>query len=243
MKLLLLAGTAEARQLAAALSRDPRLEVVASLAGETKAPGMLPVVTRIGGFGGFERQEKYIKDNGIEIIIDATHPFATQISGRSRTICAALGLPYLRLLRPGWAPLPGDRWHVVDSPAEIAGIPPSGATLFLATGRKSLPDFASLTGYRLICRVIDPPERPFPYDGGSWAIGRPPFTVESEVALFRALRVDLLVTKDSGGAGARAKLDAARALGLPVALLRRPPAPAEAVATVEEALAWLEARL
>jgi precorrin-6A/cobalt-precorrin-6A reductase len=138
MKLLLLAGTAEARALAGRLAEDPRFEVVASLAGATRQAQPLPVPTRIGGFGGVLLQEEYIKDNHFDAVVDATHPFAVQISDRSQKICEAVDLPHLQLLRPGWQPGEGDDWRFVSGPEVIADLLPQGARVFLATGRKTL---------------------------------------------------------------------------------------------------------
>jgi precorrin-6A/cobalt-precorrin-6A reductase len=241
VKLLVLAGTSEARALCAALAGDPRVEVVASLAGETRAPLALGVTTRIGGFGGGLEQEKFIKDNDVDAVIDATHPFAARISERTQAMCARLGLPCLRLVRPGWQPEADDRWTFVDQPAEVALHLPETATVFLATGRKSLAGFANLAGRRVLCRVIDPPRAAFPLAGGKFVVGRPPFSVEDEVQLFTSEGVEVLVVKDSGGAAGRAKLLAARLMSLPVILIRRPPPPpGDRVESVSAALDWLE---
>lgn len=243
MRLLLLAGTAEARALAARLAGDARVEVIASLAGETRVPAELGVPVRVGGFGGDAGQEKFILDNGIGGVIDATHPFAARISRRTRAICARLGLPCLQVLRPGWVPGPGDDWRFVDAEEEVAAALPAGATVFLATGRKTLERFGGLKGHRVFCRRIDPPQGPFPFPEGDFVIGRPPFSVADETALFQRLGVGVLVVKDAGG-GSDAKLAAARALGLPVVVIRRPvQPPGDKAGSVEEALGWLEALL
>jgi precorrin-6A/cobalt-precorrin-6A reductase len=243
MKLLLLAGTAEARALAGRLVEDSRFEVVASLAGATQQAKPLPVPTRIGGFGGAPEQEEYIKDNHFDVVVDATHPFATQISDRSQKICAALDLPYLQLLRPGWQPGEGDDWRFISGSEEVADLLPQGARVFLATGRKTLEDYKNISDHTLYCRVVDPPETPFPYPDGGYITGRPPFSVESETELFRDLGITHLVVKDAGGV-ADAKFAAARALGIKVIVIERPPQPpGEKASTVEEALVWLEARL
>lgn len=243
MKLLLLAGTAEARALAERLADDARVEVIASLAGETRVPVDLPVTTRIGGFGGTSEQEKFLQNNRIGVVVDATHPFAAQISRRTQAICARLNLPYLQVLRPGWTPGPGDRWTFVSAEEDVAAVLPASATVFLATGRKTLERFKGLTGHRVYCRRIDPPEEPFPLPEGGYVVGRPPFSVGDEVTLFQQLGVDVLVVKDAGG-GSDAKLIAARELGLPVVIIGRPPQPpGEKATSVEEALDWLEALL
>lgn len=243
MKLLLLAGTAEARALAARLSGDPRFSVIASLAGETRRPQSLAVPVRVGGFGGAAAQEKFMFDAGVEVVVDATHPFAAEISARTQAICARRGLAYLQLLRPGWQPGAGDSWRFVDREEDVAGALPEGAAVFLATGPKRLDRFTGLAAHRVFCRRIDPAEAPFPLPCGDWVTGRPPFSVADEIALFRRLGIGALVVKDAGGA-TDAKLHAARALGLPVVLIRRPtPPPGDKAETVDAALDWLEPRL
>ena len=241
MKVLLLAGTAEARALAARLKGDRRFEVVASLAGAIRAPAAYAVPVRFGGFGGTPGLVKFIEDNAVGGVIDATHPFARVMPRRAQAVCAGLGLPYLRLDRPGWTPGPGDRWRFVEGAAEAGEEIAPGARVFLATGARSLGDFAALAARRyVVARVIDPPDRPFPFPRGQWLVGRPPFTEADEIATLRAHRIDVLVAKNAGGPTS-AKLAAARALGLPVVLLDRPPPPpGDRVETVEAACAWLE---
>jgi precorrin-6A/cobalt-precorrin-6A reductase len=240
IRLLLLAGTGEARALAARLVGRPGTETVVSLAGATRAPLPQGLPTRSGGFGGEAGQAAWLADHAITHVIDATHPFAARISQRTAALCARLGIAYLQLLRPGWTAGPGDHWTLIDAETGAAAVIPPGATVFLATGRQRLEDFAGLAGNRLYCRRIDPPEAPFPFPNGEYIVGRPPFSVADEVALFTRLKIDWLVVKDAGGAASRTKLDAARDLGLPVLMIRRPPQPeAERVETVAAALDWL----
>lgn len=238
MKLLLLAGTTEARRMAERLAADATHTAIASLAGATRAPKPLALATRTGGFGGRDAQKKWMQNNNIEAVIDATHPFADAISRRTQSLCAAMGLGYLRLERPGWTAQPGDRWSWVNSTEEAAAALPAGATVFLATGRQSLPAFFARNDVTLYLRRIDP--APFPRERGGYVVGPPGANEGQEASLFRRLKVDLLVAKDSGGP-ARAKLDAARALGLEVLMIRRPPpVPGERVQTVAAVLDWLE---
>lgn len=240
IRLLLLAGTAEARDLAERLAGRPDLAVTISLAGATRHPQPLPWPTRSGGFGGAAAQEVFLRAGGFTHVIDATHPFAAAISARTAGICRALGLPRLLLQRPGWTAGPGDDWRSAADEAAAAALIPPGATVFLATGRQSLPRFAGLAGCSVYLRQIDPPDAPFPLPRGGFVIGRPPFPVAEEVDLFRRLGIDWLVVKNSGGEASRSKLDAARQLQIPVVMLDRPPPPPGPVAkTVAEALDWL----
>ncbi len=238
MTLLLLAGTSDARRLAERLAQA-RVPAMASLAGATREPSPLALPTHHGGFGGRQGFEAFLDTQGIRAVVDATHPFASRITARTHEVCAARSLLHLRLERPGWVPHPGDRWTFVGDEAEAARLIPPGAVVFLATGRQSLPAWSRLRAACVHLRVIDLPTEPFPFPGG-FVRGRPPFDRDSERALFQLLGITHLVVKDSGSPDARAKLDAARDLGLPVLVLRRPKPPADlpTVTTVDDALAW-----
>ncbi|MGH1367379.1 MAG: cobalt-precorrin-6A reductase [Maritimibacter sp.] len=241
MKVLVLAGTSEARALIKELAADH--EVIASLAGATRQPLPLGCPTRIGGFGGALEQENYIKNNGFDVVLDATHPFAARISMRTFEICSAAKIPYLQILRPGWQNGPGDQWIWIDKEQEAAAHIDENAVVFLATGRQTLQHFSNLSPRKTICRQIDPPEGDFPFENGEYCIGTPPFSVEDELHNFNKLHISHLVVKDAGGAPSRTKLDAARQLGIPVVLIRRPAQPnGPRVETVEAALRWIEAR-
>ncbi|WP_101067997.1 cobalt-precorrin-6A reductase [Roseovarius salinarum] len=240
MTLLLLAGTGEARQLARALA-ERGVPAVASLSGATRAPAALGLPTRTGGFGGEAGFRGYLREAGITAVLDATHPFAHRISARTARVCAELGLPCCQLLRPPWVPGPDDRWTMIAAEEYAAAHIPDGSTVFLATGRQTLGHFANLSGCRLICRQIDPPDGPFPFPNGAFLVGRPPFSVADEKRLFRRLGVDWLVVKNAGGAAAWPKLEAARALGIRVAMIDRPPQPEGVMRaeTVDAALSWV----
>jgi len=240
-RLLLLAGTGEARQIARALGLNARLQVTASLAGATRFPADLGVPTRVGGFGGDAGFADYLGAHGVSAVLDATHPFAAHISRRSAAVCAANGVPYMQFLRPAWQAGPGDDWTFLTSEDQAAGHMAADAVVFLATGPQRLDRFANLAGRRVYCRRIDTPRNPFPFEGGTYLMGRPPFSVGDEVALFQNLGVDWLVVKNSGGQASRSKLDAARLLGLKVAMIRRPDSPAgPRVCSVAAALAWVD---
>ena len=239
MTLLLLAGTGEAKQIAWGLA-DTNIKVVASLAGVTRSPDPLPITTRIGGFGGDDGFRAYLRASAISAVLDATHPFAAQISDRTARICNDLDLPYAQVVRPEWIPKEGDNWISLSSPCDAEKHIPNGSTVFIATGRQTLAKYANLTGRRLLVRMIDPPNAPLPFEGGRFIIGRPPFTLASELMLFRSLGVTHLISKNAGGHGGRAKLDAASELGLQVMLLDRPKtADGQQLQTVQEAILWV----
>lgn len=241
MTVLVLAGTREGREIAVGLAARA-IPVLASLAGRTRRPLEPGVPLRTGGFGGAQGFRDTVAAQGITAVIDATHPFAEKITARTARLCREDGLPHLILRRPGWQPQPGDDWTRIVREADLAAHVPRGASVFLATGPQRLEAFTGLEGRRVLCRRIDPAPGPFPYENGDWVVSRPPFSVEDETALFALLGVDVLATKDSGGEDGRAKLEAARALGLRVVLLDRPRLPegARVVETVEEALHWAE---
>lgn len=243
MTLLLLAGTNEARRLASYFAEQGR-DVIASLSGATRTPLALDVATRHGGFGGAKGFEHYLQDHSIHAVLDATHPFAGRISARTAEICAQRGVPYCQFLRPQWIATVQDRWTVIADETDAAAHIPVGATVFLATGRQTLERFQNLSGRRLICRQIDPPSGAFPFENGQFLVGRPPFSVADEIALFQELNVDWLVVKNAGGHASFSKLEAARQLKLPVAMIARPPhLNAPMVNSIPDALDWVEKTL
>ncbi len=239
--LLLLGGTGEARALAAALADVGRVLVVSSLAGRVRDPALPVGAVRVGGFGGVAGLRAWLALHAPALVVDATHPFAEGISGNAAAACTADGVPVLRLQRPGWVERPGDAWLRVDSVAAAAqALPRKGSRPFLTTGRGGLEAFLTRPVTALV-RCVDPPDVALP---GGWhlLLQRGPYTLNGELALLREHAADVLVTKDSGGAMTVAKLDAARALGLPVLVVRRPPGPdVPTVATVTEAVSWVRA--
>ncbi|WP_432133495.1 cobalt-precorrin-6A reductase [Streptomyces sp. bgisy154] len=222
---LVLGGTAEARELAAALAARPGVRVTSSLAGRVSRPGALAGDVRVGGFGGADGLAGWLREHDVAATVDATHPFAAGITANAARAADATGVPLVVLRRPGWSAGPGDRWHEVPSLDAAARLLPSvGSRVFLTTGRLGLAAFAGLTDLHFVVRSVEPPEPPMPPDA-ELLLARGPFTVADEIALLREHRLDVLVTKDSGGAATEAKLTAARRLGLPVLLVRRPPLP------------------
>lgn len=241
MKLLLLAGTAEGRALAEALAPLPRIEVVASLAGATEAPASLPLETRIGAFGGVDGMAAYLEEMRVDAVLDATHPFAAQITANARAAAERMGRPYLRLRRRPWAPEPGDEWVEVADFSAAAALPASGARALLTTGRKSLGAFAAREDVAWLARVVDALGLAAAPKGVDIRVMRPPFSADDELAFFTAEGVEHLIAKNSGGESGRAKLLAARRLRLPVTLVAPPEEPADAVETVAAAVAWAAA--
>ena len=226
---LILGGTAEAAALARTLVENhrDRLVVTTSLAGRTRAPGALPGQVRSGGFGGVAAMADYLKDRKIAAVIDATHPFAAQISANAVTACEIAGVPRLVLSRPPWSARPGDNWFCFDTVESAAqGVSRFGRRGFLTVGLQELAPFAVLKDIWILTRLIELPAVPVPLANGQMIAGRGPFSVDGERALMEAHKIDVLVTKASGGDATAAKLEAARILTLPVVMVRRPPAPA-----------------
>jgi precorrin-6A/cobalt-precorrin-6A reductase len=240
-RVLILGGTGEARRLATALVAEG-VDVVSSLAGRVADPVVPPGEVRIGGFGGAAGLTAWLQAHPMQSLVDATHPFAATMTASAVAAAEATGIPLLRLQRPGWSPQHGDDWHWVDTPAEAALAVAGFGSVFLTTGRQGLGEFAGLTG-RCLIRSVDPPDPPLP-ERTTVILARGPFAVSDELALMQQHGVDVVVTKDSGGGMTAAKLAAARRLGVPVVLIRRPPLPpgVPTVATVEEAVAWVRAR-
>lgn len=240
--ILILGGTTEARELAAELAvRRPEVRVTTSLAGRVSRPGVLAGEVRIGGFGGAEGLAEWLREHHVDAIVDATHPFAESITANAARAAADTGLPVVVLRRPGWRPVPGDRWHPVASLPEAAdALPALGRRILLTTGRLGLAAFAHLPQLHFVVRSVEPPEPPMPPDM-EVLLARGPFTVADEAALLREHRIDVVVTKDSGGAATAAKLTAAREAGVPVVVVGRPPLPegVSAVPDVAGVLEWL----
>jgi precorrin-6A/cobalt-precorrin-6A reductase len=242
MRLLLLAGSTEASSLAARLV-PAGIDVVSSFAGRTSQLAALPGEVRVGGFGGVAGLVSFMKASGVDAVIDATHPFTAQMPWNCYGACREAGVPRLRVCRPGWTAVDGDRWHRVGSLAGAAvALGSLGARrVFLTTGRTELSPFASVTGAWFLVRSIEAPS-PGALPGASVVLDRGPFSLDGELSLLRSNAIDTLVTKDSGGAAAAAKLEACRVLGLPVVMVDRPAAPpGPLVTTVEEAVAWVAA--
>ena len=239
IRVLILGGTAEAAELARAL--DGQAEVISSLAGRAGVPD-LPGTVRVGGFGGAAGLEDYLRAEAIERVIDATHPFAARISAHAETACRAVGIPRLVLERPRWPRLPGDRWTVVDSVADAAALLPRlGSRAFVTVGAGEVGGFAAVRGVWLLVRLLR--DEVLPLEDYKVVTGRPPFAEADEADLMRENRIDVLVTKESGGVSTHGKIAAARSLGLPVLMIRRPPPPpGETVDSVAAAVAWLAHR-
>ena len=246
-RLLILGGTAEGRALAEAAEArfGSSLTVISALAGRTRAPLLPAGAVRIGGFGGTEGLASYLRDERIGLLVDATHPFATQISAQACEATARAGTKRLGLVRPPWRPVTGDRWIEVATVDEAAAaIPAEARRVFLTVGVRSLAPFAARPDLWFLVRLVDEPAEPIPLAQHRLICARGPFTESDERALLEACGVDCLVTRASGGDATVAKLTAARALGLPVVMVRRPPPPpGEQAISVADALAWIERRL
>ncbi|NYI89969.1 precorrin-6A/cobalt-precorrin-6A reductase [Amycolatopsis endophytica] len=242
-QVLVLGGTGEARALASGLV-DRGVAVTSSLAGRVADPRLPAGAVRIGGFGGPEGLARWLSGHGTVAVVDATHPFAERIGASAVEGARRADVPLLRLQRPGWQQGPGDDWHWADSLGEAAELVETlGDRIFLTSGRQGLSAFARCTRPWFLARCVDPPEPPLP-PRLEVLLGRGPYTVAGETALLRKHRIDVLVTKDSGGDMTTAKLTAARREGVPVVVVRRPERPpAHTVADVDAALAWVSAIL
>lgn len=237
-RLLLLAGTREARKLALALSSDRNWHVTASLAGVTEDPAQLAADTRIGGFGGADGLTAYLADKGIDAVIDATHPFACQISANAAVACGRQQVPILRIERPPWTQPSGAQWICVKTLEAAAQALPSGARAFLTVGSNSLAPFARRDDVWFLVRALKLPEV-MPFTHFATVVAPPASNTGEEAALMREHRISHLVAKNAGGP-ANAKLQAAAELDIPAIIVSRPRSPVGVtVANVEAAVEWL----
>lgn len=238
-RILILGGTTEARLLAARLAADGGLEVTLSLAGRTARPADHAVPLRIGGFGGVDGLAAHLRAERIDLLVDATHPFAARISANAAEAARQAGIALLALRRPPWERVAGDRWTDVESAAEaLAVLGPNPRRVFVALGRQELAPLEAHPQHCYIIRSVDPVELRLDLPDATYLLARGPFVEEEERQLLADHRIDAIIAKNSGGMASYGKIAAARELGIEVMLIRRPAKPeVRAVATVEEALA------
>jgi precorrin-6A/cobalt-precorrin-6A reductase len=240
MRVLVLGGTGDARDLAAALQELPGVHVTSSLAGRLTDARLPTGDVRVGGFGGAPGLAEWMRNT--DVVIDATHPFAARITANAVDAARETGTPLLVLRRPAWERAPADDWReMADLGAAAEALPDLGERVFLTIGRQGVAAFAGLDRHWFLVRCIEPPSPPTPRRH-ELVLDRGPFTLPGELDLLRRHAIDVLVTKNSGGAMTAAKLEAAREIGLPVVMVRRPALPAgvRVVAAVDDAVRWVE---
>jgi precorrin-6A/cobalt-precorrin-6A reductase len=243
LRLLVLGGTTEASRLAEWLAGQAGIDATLSLAGRTAEPKLPPIAWRMGGFGGSEGLCAYLAAESIDLVIDATHPFAAQMSRNACLACARSAVPLLAIERPAWQAGPEDRWiGVQDMQGAVAALGCEPKRIFLGVGRLSLPVFEQAPQHTYMIRVIDRPEKTLILPHMLLIEGRGPFKADDDAALFEKERIDIIVSKNSGGTGAFAKIEAARRLKRPVVMVHRPAMPdRESVTDLAAAIAWIEA--
>ncbi|MDA0676317.1 MAG: cobalt-precorrin-6A reductase [Proteobacteria bacterium] len=242
LSVLILGGTTEGHALASALAGRSDVRVVSSLAGRTANPRLPPGEVRVGGFGGPDALAAYLAEQKINVVVDATHPFAAVMGRNAADGCAKAGVPLLRLERPAWVPASGDDWTEVDDWDAAARIlAKQSRRVLLAVGRQELAPFAALDDVWFLVRSVEAPDPMPPFRQAELLLTRGPFTLAGERDLLRSRRIDTVVCKNSGGQATDAKLMAARELGLKVVMKRRPSRPdVPTVASAEDAVARLE---
>jgi precorrin-6A/cobalt-precorrin-6A reductase len=241
-RILILGGTAEARALAAALAGRQSFAVTLSLAGRTAEPLPQPVPVRSGGFGGARGLADYLRTEQIDLLIDATHPYAAAISANAAAAARDAGIRLLALRRPPWRKVEGDTWIEVDTMEEaVRALGEAPRRVFLALGRKELRPFETAPQHIYLVRSVDPVDPPLAVPHAIYLTARGPFGEEEDRALIERHGIETIIAKNSGGEATYGKIAAARALHVPVIMLKRPALPeAESVATVEDAIAWLD---
>ncbi len=240
MNLLILGGTTEATALARHVA-EAGLRGIVSFAGRVERPVRQPLPQRVGGFGGPAGLAEYLRTEGITHVVDATHPFAAQMSFNAVAGCAQAAVPMVALTRAPWTEAPGDDWtHVPDIAGAVAALNRPACNVMLAVGRMHLAEFAPNPQHRYLLRLVDPPKAALPLPKTEVLVDRGPFSEDADRALMETYAIDLVVSKNSGGSGAYAKIAAARALDLPVIMIDRPPQPERiSLHSVEEVMAWL----
>ncbi len=237
----MLGGTLEATRLCRALAAAG-LRGTVSMAGRVARPAEQALPLRIGGFGGAEGLARYLRTERVTHVIDATHPFAAQMSANAVAACRAAGVPLIALTRAPWRETAEDHWtHVPGMAGAVAALAGASRRVMLAVGRMHLPEFALQPQHFYLLRLVDPPEAPLGFPDHHVVVDRGPFGLEGDLALMRDHAIDLVVSKNSGGTGAFAKIAAARELGLPVIMIDRPFIPARhETHEIEEVLRWLD---
>lgn len=241
IRVLILGGTGDAAELAARVATIQGVEAITSLAGRTSEPSIPLGDLRIGGFGGAAGMASYLRQMGINLLIDATHPFATQISFNAAAAATEIGVPRLMLIRPPWEQVSGDRWIEVDSiEAAATALQHLAQRVFLTVGRQELAAFAHLKEIWFLMRMIELPAPDALVPPGMVLCDRGPFDLKNEREILIHKNIDTIVSKNSGGNATYAKITAARELGLKVVMVNRPAIPpGEQVSNVDDVLAWL----
>jgi precorrin-6A/cobalt-precorrin-6A reductase len=243
LRILLLGGTTEATALAANLARKRDIDATLSLAGRTATPAESPLATRVGGFGGAEGLAAFLQREKIDLLLDATHPFAARISANAVAASTRAGVPLLAIERPPWSPIPGDDWIEHDSiDAAIAALPEEPQDVFFGLGRQAIDALRRAPQHRYLIRVVDPLELTCDLLDSEVIEARGPFRTGDDARLFADYNIRYVLAKNSGGSAAYSKIEAARQLGLPVHMVRRPAIPPRTtVSSASDALDWIAA--
>jgi precorrin-6A/cobalt-precorrin-6A reductase len=243
--ILILGGTADARILSGKLAKESGYRILLSMAGRTREPVKQPVPVRIGGFGGADGLASFIMENAFDLLIDATHPYAALISANAVHAAQQAQVPLIALERAPWQRQVGDRWQAVaDVNTAVGAVGSSSKNAFLALGRQELLPFEAAPQHHYLVRSVDPVEPPLNVPDARYITARGPFVLEDEITMLRDNRIDIIVSKNSGGTAAYGKIEAARQLGIEVVMIERPPHPCAAtLPNIEAALTAIKHQL
>lgn len=241
LRILLLGGTTEAATLADRLANANNIEATLSLAGRTTNPAASKLPMRVGGFGGCDGLAGYLRQEKIDLLIDATHPFAARMSANAVAAAAATNIPLLAIERPAWTPVEGDNWIEHDSiDAAIAALPSEPQDVFSGLGRQAIDALCRAPQHHYLIRVVDPLELPCELINSELIAARGPFRTSEDARLFADYNIRYMLAKNAGGGATYAKIEAARQLGITVHMVRRPTLPdRNTVSTADEAMAWI----
>ena len=244
VNILILVGTGDSLKVADELCLHAEFKVYIFLDKRSRLRSNSKVAGEISSLRNEEFFHRFLIENGIEALIDASHPFDKESTELCKRVSKLADIKLTHFLRPPWTPTIDDNWTSVRTLDEAAKIIPDGSNVFIATGRIGLEKFSKLTSSKFFIRRLGKVKLQCPLDNGKFIYGNPPFSLKDEISLFRSLKIDILVIKNVGGDGSFAKVEAARAMNISVIMIERPKeSPINAITTIPEIFKWMDHNL